>query len=107
MIPKFDGQLYNKKADVIIKTVEGAKAVQDAIKFLSMQQPVPKMKSSKEISRACKDHVSDLGSKGLHQHDSSDGKTGVKERLNKYGQVICCYGENLAYMCDNAREVML
>ena len=36
MIPKFDGQLYNKKADVIIKTVEGVKAVQDAIKFLSM-----------------------------------------------------------------------
>jgi hypothetical protein len=66
MIPKFDGQLYNKKADVIIKTVEGAKAVQDAIKFLSMQKPVSKMKSSKEISRACKDHVLDLGSKGLH-----------------------------------------
>mgnify|MGYP007117155667 FL=1 len=41
------------------------------------------------------------------QHDSSDGKTGVKERLRKYGNVVSCYGENLSFHCDEAQEVMI
>ena len=41
------------------------------------------------------------------QHDSSDNKTGVKERLRKYGNVVSCYGENLSFHCEQAREVML
>jgi len=60
-----------------------------------------------EIAQASKDHTQDIGPKGLIQHDSSDGKTGVKERLRKYGNVVSCYGENLSFHCEDAKEVMI
>ncbi len=65
------------------------------------------MKWSNEVAKASHDHVQDIGSKGLIQHDSSDGSTGVKERLRKYGNVVSCYGENLSFHCDDAKEVLI
>ena len=34
-------------------------------------------------------------------------KTGVKERLRKYGNIISCYGENLSFHCEDAKETLL
>jgi len=59
------------------------------------------------ISKASCDHIKDIGPKGLIQHDSSDGRTGVKERLRKYGNVVSCYGENLSFHCDDAKEALI
>jgi len=59
------------------------------------------------MADASKDHATDIGPKGLIQHDSSDGKTTVKERLRKYGNVVACYGENLSFHCEEAKEVLL
>lgn len=56
---------------------------------------------------SAKDHSDDIGPKGLIQHDSSNGRTGVKERLRKYGNVVSCYGENLSFHCEDAKEVMI
>ena len=65
------------------------------------------MKWVEEVSRAAADHAEDIGPKGLIQHDSSNGRTGVKERLRKYGNVVSCYGENLSFHCEDAKEVMI
>jgi hypothetical protein len=43
----------------------------------------------------------------LIQHDSSNGKMTVKDRLRKYGNVVSCYGENLSFHCEDAKEVMI
>ena len=59
------------------------------------------------MSKAAKDHTMDIGPRGILQHDSSDGKTSVKERLRKYGNVVSCYGENLAFHFQNAKEALL
>ena len=59
------------------------------------------------MSKATKDHVKDIGPKGLIQHDSSDSKSNVKDRLRKYGNVVSCYGENLSFYCQEAKEVLL
>ena len=59
------------------------------------------------MAQASKDHVLDIGKLGLIQHDSSDGKIGVKERLRKYGNVVSCYGENMSFHCDDAKDVMI
>ena len=85
MKKNFEGLLYTKSPDVVIRTVWGVDGVEKAIKFLEQQQPVDKLTFSEEITRACKHHVADIGQEGLHQHDSSDGKTDVKMRLNMYG----------------------
>jgi uncharacterized protein YkwD len=31
----------------------------------------------------------------------------VKDRLRKYGNVVSCYGENLSFHCEDAKEVMI
>jgi hypothetical protein len=49
--------------------------------------------------------VEDTGPKGLLTHESSTGSS-VKERFQKYGKVINCYGENLSFHCDQAAEVL-
>jgi uncharacterized protein YkwD len=56
---------------------------------------------------AARDHTLDIGPKGLTQHESSDNKTGVKERLKKYGTVISCFGENLSFACETAKQVLI
>lgn len=65
------------------------------------------MKWSDDMANASQDHVTDIGPKGLVQHDSANGRMGVKERIRKYGNLISCYGENLSFHCEDAIEVML
>ena len=78
----------------------------EAIEFLKSMTPIQPLRWCEEIATASKDHAKDIGPKGLIQHDSTDGK-GVKERLRKYGNVISCYGENLSFHCDDAKEVIM
>jgi len=107
MMNSFDGLLLKREGKVTLRTKEGEHAVKEAIEYLNKLSPIPPLKWVEHISKACADHVNDIGSKGLIQHDSSDGKTGVKERLRKFGNVVSCYGENLSFHCDDAKEVMM
>jgi uncharacterized protein YkwD len=99
MKTKFDGMLLKRPSMVTLRTKEGVDAVNEAIKFLQNQTPIQPLRWCDEIAMASKDHATDIGPKGLIQHDSSDGKSGVKERLRKYGNVVSCYGENLSFHC--------
>ena len=99
--------LLKRQGKVTLRTKEGAEAVQAAITFLEQQDPVQPLRWSVDIAKASKDHAEDIGPRGLIQHDSSNGRTGVKERLRKYGQIVSCYGENLSFHCEEAKEVMI
>ena len=107
MTTKFDGNLLKRPGKVTLRTKEGVEAVNQAIAFLENQTPIQPLRWCAEIAQASKDHATDIGPKGLIQHDSSDGKSGVKERLRKYGNVVSCYGENLSFHCEEAKEVMI
>lgn len=48
-----------------IRTREGPVAVNDAIEFLRRSQPVRPLEYSSDLSLAAKDHVEDIGPKGL------------------------------------------
>jgi len=107
MLTKFEGNLLKRDAKVTLRTKEGESAVREAIDFLKKQPPVAPLRWCDPVSKAADDHTRDIGAKGLIQHDSSDGKTGVKERLRKYGNVVSCYGENLSFHCDDAKSVLI
>jgi uncharacterized protein YkwD len=107
MLDMFDDRLLKRPNKTTLRTKEGAEAVKEAIEFLKKQPQVPPLKWSVQMAQASEDHAKDIGPKGLIQHDSSDNKTGVKERLRKYGTVIACYGENLSFCCETANEVLL
>ena len=91
---------------VTLRTKEGAPAVLEAIEYLSKLQPVRELKWNNELYVAAREHVQDIGPKGLVQHESSDN-TSVKERLKRYGKIVTCYGENLSFHCETAMEVIL
>ena len=66
-----------------IETYEGIQCLNNAIEFLKNQNPIKPLKYSFELSKSCKDHAKDIGSKGLSSHEGSDGK-GLCERIEKY-----------------------
>ena len=50
--------------------------------------------------------MDDVGVKGVVSHTGSN-KFGPKERMGLYGRIISCYGENMAFQCINAQEVLV
>lgn len=106
MLERFEGDLLKNPGKTTLRTKEGAAAVQECIAHLEKQEKIGKLHWNHELAQAAQDHVSDIGPKGMVQHESSDGTT-VKERLKKYGKVISCYGENLSFHCETALEVVL
>jgi uncharacterized protein YkwD len=82
MLENFDGDVLKREGKTNLRTNEGAKAVHEAIDFL--QKKAEKIEKpltwSEELAKAAKEHVEDVGPKGLLCHESSSGTT-VKERL--------------------------
>ena len=83
------------------------KAVKEAIEYLQTkaEKVTEPLRWSEELVKAAKEHVEDTGPKGLLSHESSSGGS-VKDRLQKYGKIINCYGENLSFHCDTAVEIL-
>ena len=106
MLDRFEGDLLKNPGKTTLRTKEGPEAVRECIESLNKQEPCRPLHWNTELAQAAKDHVMDIGPKGMVQHESSDGTT-VKERLKKYGKVISCYGENLSFHCETALEVVL
>jgi hypothetical protein len=103
----FDGDVLKREGKTNLRTNEGPKAVKEAIEYLQtkaekVEEP---LKWSEELAKAAKEHVEDTGPKGLLSHEGSSGAT-VRDRLQKYGKIINCYGENLSFHCDEAVEVL-
>ena len=89
----------------ILRTREGKPAVEDAINFLNSAEAVKPIKWSGGMAEASKEHVLDIGPKGMLGHESTGGVS-TKDRLRKHGNIIACYGESLAFTCLTARETI-
>lgn len=56
----------------------------DAIKFLkTIKEPLPELQLHHCLTKAAKDHLSDIGPKGLLSHSGSDKST-YKSRIEKH-----------------------
>ena len=89
-----------------LQTKEGPAVVNETINYLNRISAVPMLKWNEELSKAARDHVIDIGAKGLCTHESSDG-TPFAKRLDKYGKTVICSGENMSFSCETALEVIL
>ena len=89
-------------------TNEGAAAVKNAINFLNSQAPRSALNWANGLSRACQDHVNDIGPKGLTQHNGSDGSS-PKDRMLRYGSwgSSWAYAENLDFGTWTGQEDVL
>lgn len=65
----FDGFLYNRGEDrPKVRTLEGVKAVDEAILVLQKMEAVPPFTWNDFLFKIAKEHVIDIGRKGLNTH---------------------------------------
>ncbi len=101
-----DNNIYSPPDEDPIKTTEGSEAVQEAINFLKNQKNLPKLILSDKISKACQDHIKDIGPKGMTGHEGSDGKN-ISERIEKYGEWDGEIAENLDFGFKKAENIIM
>lgn len=89
-----------------VRTLEGIKAVDEAIRFLKTAKSVGKLKASEGLSQAAQDHVNDQGRSGKTGHIGQDGSKPY-ERMERYGSWQGLSGENIAYGDETARMIVM
>lgn len=88
------------------RTVEGIKAVDEAIAFLKRVEPVPALSASRPLTRAARDHVNDLGSRGLTGHAGTDNSQPA-DRIGRYGIPKTVSGEAITFGPISARSILI
>lgn len=92
--------------EAVLVTIEGVKAVEEAIKFLESIQSLPPLKPVKGLSLAARDHVNNQGTTTETGHTGRDDSQ-VADRANRYGDWHTIVGENISYGPDNAENVVM
>jgi uncharacterized protein YkwD len=88
-----------------IRTKEGTRALDEAIRFLRSTQPQAPLTLSPGMSRAAADHCADQASGGFG-HAGRDSSH-ADRRIARYGTFSGCWGENISYGKSTARGVVL
>ena len=105
-IKYFRGNVYMKPGDDAIQTVEGRAGFEEAIDFLKIQNPVPSLTLSEHLSNACRDHVNDIGNRGVALHGSSDGSN-ASDRIERYCEWDGALAENIEFGSKTAEDVVI
>ena len=95
---RFDGRQMDTK--------EGVAAVDEAIKALQSQRPVPALKASGGLALAARSQVKDQGQMGMTGHEGTDGSTPL-ERARRFGRPRSTVGENIAYGFPHPRDIVV
>ena len=88
-----------------IRTKEGTRALDEAIRFLQTAQPLPPLTLSRGMSQAAADHCADQADGGFG-HEGKD-RSHAGQRIARYGTFMGGWGENISYGKSSARDVVL
>lgn len=102
----FRNKIFQPPGEDPIQTYEGPDAIDDAIQFLKTQKPVEKLELNDSITQACKDHVNDIGTKGLTTHEGSDDLN-IGDRIERYAEWDGLAAESLDFGFKNAENIIL
>jgi hypothetical protein len=105
-IKYFRGNIFAKPGQDAIQTVEGRSGFEEAIDFLKTQTAVGALSHNYHLSNSCRDHVIDIGPKGLASHDGSDGSN-VSDRIERYAEWDGALAENIEFGSRNAEDVVI
>ena len=104
---RFRGDSYRLRGtNTFVRTNEGVKGVDGAIRFLSRQKPLPPLSWSYGLAEAAYELAEDEGDNGDigHQGRSSGGP---RERIERHGKWRKIIGENIFYGPGDARQVVM
>ena len=102
----FRQKIYHPPGEDPIQTYEGTDAIDDAIQFLKTLKPVERLEYNDGIAQACKDHVADIGSKGLTTHEGSD-ELNITDRIEKYVEWDGAVAESIDFGFKNPENILL
>ena len=88
-----------------VRTKEGTRALDEAIRFLQTAQPLPPLTLSAGMSRAAADHCADQAGGGFG-HEGRDRSHGG-QRIARYGTFSGGWAENISYGKSSARDVVV
>jgi uncharacterized protein YkwD len=107
LLPHFDGYVLRRPGQSVgLRTNEGQAAVQEAIRFLRAQEPLPPLTWEDGLWRAAGDHVRDQGPRGSTGHTGNDGSS-MGQRMSRYGRWQSTAAENIDYGSANALDVLI
>lgn len=105
-LENFQGKLWKRPGRTPVLTDEGREAVEEALRFLEGQPPVPEVTWSSGLALGARDHVRDQGSRGSTGHQGNDRST-VGERVGRYGEWKRKVGETISYGASTAEDIVL
>ena len=106
IMPYFKDEIYHHPLEGIMTTYEGVDAIEEAIQYLKSMNPVEELIYSEEISKACRDHIMDIGPKGLTDHIGSDGSN-ITDRIEKYCEWDGMVAENLDFGFKEGSNILM
>jgi uncharacterized protein YkwD len=106
LLPRFDGMMLERDERPLLRTEEGAVAIQEAISALRARTPVQPLEWSKGLAGAAADHVKDQGPIGGLEHYGTDGSDPAR-RAERRGRWVSGMAENIAYGENPARDVVI
>jgi uncharacterized protein YkwD len=89
-------------SDIRMQTTEGVKAVDEAIKVLSRQKPLPPLAWSDGLAAAAAELAKEQGTSGATGHGD-----GIRERIDRHGKWNRQIGENIGYGPTEARNMVM
>jgi uncharacterized protein YkwD len=102
---RMNGNLLVLPGQTRIRTREGTRALDEAVRFLRSTQPLAPLTLSPGMSRAAADHCADQAAGGFG-HAGRDSSH-ADRRIARYGTFGGCWGENISYGKATARDVVL
>lgn len=85
--------------------IEHGRAVDEAVRFLKKAHPLTPLKVSTGMCHAAADHCAEQAD-GTMGHGGF-GHSSPGDRLNRYGNWIASYGENISYGRRSARQIVV
>lgn len=104
---RFQGKSYSQPGSrVRVQTSEGVAAVDEAIRYLSRQKPLPALTWSDGLAAAAGELASEQSSSGATGHTGVQSR-GMRERIERQGKWEGRIGENIAYGPEDARGMVM
>lgn len=88
----------------MVMTLEGMGALDEAVRFLSSQRPLPALSWSPGLAQAAAELVQQQSASGATGHGNGGD---IRKRIGKYGSWRSTVGENISYGPDTARQVVM
>ena len=101
----FQGTLLVLPGRIPLRTKEGTRALDEAIRFLQNASPQAPLTFSPGMSRAAADHCAEQAGGGMSHRGRGGSSTG--DRISRYGTWSGTWGENLSCGRSGAREIVM